>query len=158
MHSFVKKIFLYAILCTPLLAHAKNFTITSGTQEFATLATAVGDFSISRPFLIINLKNIVIRRNEKRNDNGRVLGFKVGIASNKTGRWKVERWGEKKNLDYLLTPGDSLNISDFQTFIAIDGLSDLSGYWFVIRVDIKSSKTIGYTYSHSERDLLYNKE
>ena len=103
-----------------VIIHAKDLTITASQKKFATIATAVGSFAISEPFLNIKLNKLSIRRNEERNDDAKILSFKLGIAKTIGNKWKVERWAEKKDLNIFLSPGQSYMINDYTTDIAID--------------------------------------
>jgi uncharacterized protein involved in copper resistance len=133
----------------------KKLTFTPGTQEFAILASAVGNFSVSQPFINITLNKLVIRANENKKEGNRLEGVRIGLAhNNSAGRWETQRWGSQMTLGYHLQPGYSREIDNFSTSIPIDGIDGLNNYWFVIEVELYNDNTKSTTYSHSEHGLF----
>lgn len=154
--SLMNYIFRFLVLLLiPLVASAEQEVIFTAPQDFAVVSTATGRASRSGPFISVVLDRYTMRANTKYRTTQKVVRYKIGLAfTNAKGAWDVARWSEPITQNVILAPGDTKLIENVKTVIPVEGLPSLKSYWLVLAVEIDISGTIGYTYSHSNKELF----
>ena len=150
----IKTVITIFLMLLSIQSVAGEFLIQGKRHIFSTIVLAKGSFTIERPFLEIDIPKLQISRNSDSKSLTRVTNFRVGVATDIGGRWKVERWGDEHLLNRLIKPGQTHTIKNYYATIPIDGISDLSSYWIIIQLKLNNGSSTGYTYSHSLRVFL----
>jgi hypothetical protein len=135
----------------------KELVITSESM-WAVEASAKGAFIEKEESITVLFDAINLARNHSEGRfNGDVFveGVQVGLATDGEDGWAVKRWGGMLHINKSISVGQRWEFNDFSTVIAVDGIKDLSKYWFVLKVDVEIlDGQYGTTYSHSRHGLI----
>jgi hypothetical protein len=131
--------------------------IAPRTQLFPVLTTAIGSFDVEYPFIRVNFDKLTIRNASK--DFQHILGLRVGIAKTKIGTsWDVDRWSDYFVSNRELLVDRTIELSGLSTYVPIDGLTTLQGFWLVVATEVAGSPSTGKSssasYSHSPEGIF----
>jgi len=135
----------------------QEFVITADSM-WAVEASANGRFTVDGERVSVLFKSITLSRHRREgvyNGDVFVEGVQVGLATDGPGGWEVKRWGGMLHVNKPIGVDQMMSFSDFSAAIAVDGIEDLSNYWFVLKVETTIlEEQHGTTYSHSTNGLF----